>query len=304
MDKKKVWDVLKTPLKILVTGALLYFVFQKIELKEVRAVYSQSNPLYFLLAIFTFFCSQVISSHRLLGFFRAKGLQLAFGYNLKLYLLGMFYNLFLPGGIGGDGYKVYVLRTKFDVSAKKLITAIFADRLSGLWAMAFLAMLFVFYMPEIVLPATPILLAFAAGTLLYLFIAVRLLGIDLATAINGHLKALLVQGLQVVTVVVILQALNFKSDMLPYLLTFLVSSLVAIFPFTIGGLGAREYVFVLAAGVLPMEEGIAVSLSLAFYLVSAVVALAGVYFLFRSNEFRSIPDKKEMEEKDALVAKP
>lgn len=302
MNKKKVWEAAKTPLKILVTGALLYFVFQKIDLEEVRAVYGQSRPLYFLLAVFAFFCSQVVSSHRLLGFFRAKGLRLPFWYNLKLYLLGMFYNLFLPGGIGGDGYKIYLLRNRYSFSGKKLLTAIFLDRLSGLWALVCIAALFLFLLPEILLPPIPTLLAFVAGTLVYLAVWVRLFGIQLKIALAGHLKALVVQGLQVITVVVILLALNFEGALLPYLLTFLVSSLVAIFPFTVGGLGAREYVFVVAAGILAMNESMAVSLSLAFYLVSALVALGGLYFVFRTNEFSPIPAKKELEEDELAAA--
>jgi glycosyltransferase 2 family protein len=302
MNKKKVWEVLKTPLKILVTGALLYFVFQKIDLEAVRGVYGQSRPLYFLLAIFTFFCSQVVSSYRLLGFFRAKGMHLRFWYNLKLYLLGMFYNLFLPGGIGGDGYKIYLLRNRYSFSGKKLLTAIFLDRLSGLWALACIAALFLFLIPEILLPPILTLLAFVAGTLVYLVAWVRLFGIKLTTTISGHLKALLVQTLQLMTVIVILLALNFEGAFLPYLLTFLVSSLVAIFPFTVGGLGAREYVFVVAAGVLQMDENMAVSLSLAFYLVSALVALGGIYFVFRTNEFSPIPAKKELAEDELAAA--
>ncbi|MBD1396923.1 flippase-like domain-containing protein [Pontibacter sp. JH31] len=302
MDKKQVWDVLKTPLKLVVTGSLLYFVSQKIELEEVKGVYRQSEPLYLLLAVFTFFCSQIVSSFRLLGFFRAKGIDLTFKYNLKLYLLGMFYNLFLPGGIGGDGYKIYLLSSKFNFSTRTLLAAIFLDRLSGLWALSCLAALFLIFIPEIARSPILILTTLGTGTLMYLFVSIRLSGIALSTALAAHLKALLVQALQVATVMLILMALNFEGNYLPYLLTFLVSSLVAIFPLSVGGLGAREYVFVLAASLLQMDKNLAVTLSLTFYLVSAVVALGGVYFVFSSKEFSLIPGKKKPEtEKEELA---
>jgi len=34
----------------------------------------------------------------------------------------MFYNLFLPGGIGGDGYKIYLLNKLSNKSIKSLTT--------------------------------------------------------------------------------------------------------------------------------------------------------------------------------------
>lgn len=293
MDLKKVWEVLKTFLKIIVTGGLLYYVFQKIDLEEVRGVYQQSNPAYFILAVAAFFCSQVVSSSRLLGFFQAKGLLLPFAFNLRLYFLGMFYNLFLPGGIGGDGYKVYLLRSKFGFPIKKSLSAIFVDRLSGLWALVFIATLFLIALPEIDFPPAFLLAAFLVGSAVYLFLLKKLFAIRLSTAAIGHLKALAVQALQLVCVAMLLLALNFQGRFSPYLVTFLVSSLVAIAPFTVGGLGAREYVFVLAAGFLVMDKNIAVSLSLSFYLVSALVAFGGAYFVFRRKEFASISAVKE-----------
>ncbi len=293
MDLKKVWKVLKTALKILITGGLLYYVFQKIDLEEVRGVYQQSNPIFLIPAIVAFFCSQVVSSSRLLGFFRAKGLRLPFIFNLKLYFLGMFYNLFLPGGIGGDGYKVYLLRSRYSFPVKKSIGVLFIDRLSGLWALTFIAGLLLISLPEIDFPPAVLITAFLAGSVAYLFLLHKLFGVGLSTATSGHLKALVVQALQLVSVAMLLLALNFQGRFSPYLATFLVSSLVAIFPFTVGGLGAREYVFVLAAGILVMDKNVAVSLSLSFYLISALVASGGAYFVLRGKEFAPIQDMKE-----------
>ena len=44
----------------------------------------------------------------------------------------MFYNLFLPGGIGGDAYKGFVIQRKFKVKTKKVVGALLLDRLSGM----------------------------------------------------------------------------------------------------------------------------------------------------------------------------
>src|SRR5690606_19345065 len=101
----------------------------------VKDAFSESNPAFLFLALITFVLSQIISASRLNTFFKGIGLKISEVYNFKVYLLGMFYNLFLPGGIGGDGYKIFLLRKKFKVRGRILFQAIFFDRLSGLWAL-------------------------------------------------------------------------------------------------------------------------------------------------------------------------
>lgn len=293
MNKNKAWQVVKTPLKIFITGGLLYLVFRRIDLVQVQDIYLKSNPIYFLLALLAFICSQVVSSSRLRGFFKAKGLALPFIYNLKLYFLGMFYNLFLPGGIGGDGYKIYLLRSRFNKSGKVLLGAVFLDRLSGLWAIIFMATLLGLQLPELsIFPFIPVAF-FLTGSVVYFFTLWRFSDLSKAAAAKGHAKALAVQTLQLTSIILILNALNITENLSPYLFTFLVSSLVSIFPFTVGGLGAREYVFVLASGMLVMDKHIALIVSLSFYLTSVIAALIGVYFAFRTKEFAATPQENE-----------
>src|SRR5690606_385583 len=119
------WRATKTILKISFTALALYWVFSKVEPRDLHQALLQSNPLFLILAFIAYSCSVVIGSSRLNGFFGGVGLRLSERYNFKLYLLGLFYNLFLPGGVGGDGYKVYFLRRKFEVKGRRLLTAVF-----------------------------------------------------------------------------------------------------------------------------------------------------------------------------------
>ena len=50
---------------------------------------------------------------------------------LCLCYVGMFYNLFLPGGIGGDAYKVYQLRKYHQGRTFAIVQAMIFDRLNG-----------------------------------------------------------------------------------------------------------------------------------------------------------------------------
>jgi hypothetical protein len=59
---------------------------------------------------------------------------------------------------------------------------------------------------------------------------------------------------------------------------------VAIFPFTVGGLGARELVFVYGAQYFELDQHLAVIISLLFYCISALLSFSGIYFVFNPKE--------------------
>jgi len=286
MDKTKLRKLLKLFLKIGFTALLLYLVLNKINLSEVKKIFQKSNPFYILLALITFFLSQVISSWRLLFFLKNIGLKISFGFNLRLYLVGMFYNIFLPGGIGGDGYKIFLLRKKSHLPAKQIFGALFFDRLSGLWAMSLAAVILLFFIPSTVIDIEWLIIIFAAGTIIYYFILQRYFNIVSRHFISSHLKAMGVQLFQMISVVFILLAIDFRNNVSPYLFCFLVSSLVSVIPFTIGGLGAREYVMIYTAFIFNIDKNTGVFISSAFWLISAIVSLQGVYYAYGSYEFK------------------
>lgn len=121
-----------TALKITISLILVYFVFTKINLTDVLAVIKRADSVFLILAILFFVLSKVIAAFRLNLYFHQLNIPLAQKSNLQLYLLGMFYNLFLPGGIGGDAYKGYLIRKKFDVATKRIVAVLVLDRLSGM----------------------------------------------------------------------------------------------------------------------------------------------------------------------------
>jgi glycosyltransferase 2 family protein len=280
MDKQKIWSIVKLLLKVGVTGLSLFLVFKKVDPKDLREALNDSDPLYLVVAFIFFLISQIISSSRLRNFFSGIGLNLNPLYNFKIYLLGMFYNLFLPGGIGGDGYKIFLLRKRFNKPTKKLFWAIFFDRLSGLWAVGLIISALVIFIPYLGIPNWIPIIVVAAGTMLYYLVLKKLFPDYTRKFIRTHLKAILVQSMQLIAVIFILYSLNFQGKFAPYLFMFLISSLVAIFPFTVGGLGAREIVFVYGAQYMGFDEHLAVLISLVFYIISAVLSFSGIYFVF------------------------
>src|SRR5690606_38409637 len=109
MDTKKIWTISKNIFKVVITLAALYWVSKKISFTDLKDALNNCSPGYFILALICYAISQVIASSRLNSFLGAIGLHVSERYNLRLYQLGLLYNFFLPGGIGGDGYKIYFL---------------------------------------------------------------------------------------------------------------------------------------------------------------------------------------------------
>lgn len=280
MTRKKSWRTIKTVLQICVTAAALYWVFSKVNPKDLKEALVDSNPIFLLLALIAYAGYAVIASSRLNGFFKGIGLHISEQYNFKLFLLGLFYNLFLPGGIGGDGYKIYFLRRKFNIKGRRLLSAVFFDRLSGLWALCLITAALVVFIPRLQIPNEVPMILVVIGTAAY-YATIRRYFPDYAKRFfSTHLKAFAAQSMQVVCAICLLYALRFDGKFSPYLLMFLLSSLVAVVPFTVSGLGAREMVYVLGARYFEMDEHLAVLISLLFYLTSAALASSGAYFIF------------------------
>ncbi len=54
--------------------------------------------------------------------------------------------------------------------------------------------------------------------------------------------------------------------------------MVAVLPFTIGGIGARELVFIFGANYLTIDKNTAVAFSLLFFVLTVMSSFAGAFF--------------------------
>ena len=284
--KEQLWSITKTVLKIAVTVVLLYFVFRKVPFADVKYRLIHANYWWMGAALLSFFCSMVVSSWRLLSFFKSIDLKLDPRFNFRLYLLGLFYNFILPGGIGGDGYKIYLLHKKYNLPGKKVFWAIMFDRLSGLWAIGLITVLLIFMIPQIDIHIGIPLGIFAAGSIIYYFVAYKFFREYTRYFFEAHAKAVLVQTFQVIAIVFVLFGQNFDGKFSPYLLSFLISALATIIPISVGGAGIRETVFTYLTNWFPMDKSLAVFLPGTFYLISLIVALLGVYYVIRPSRLQ------------------
>lgn len=288
--------LLKALVQVAMTVAALYIVLGKIDLARLQTIVLHANPWHLLASLLFFNISKIINAVRLNRFFTAIGLNLSRWYNLKLYYLGMFYNLFLPGGVGGDGYKIFVLQKHHDIKVMNVFNAVFWDRVSGIFALVFLSALllvpsrFTLLYPEQVHWFWGIAAAAYPLSLLLTRIFYRqFMPVFLVTAV----ESILVQATQLVSAWFILLAISATSNQIDYLAIFLISSVATILPLTIGGAGAREVTFFYALNHLGLDTNTGVALSLIFFVVSAISSLAGVLAKVRHEEGGKKEKKEE-----------
>ena len=124
---------IKLAVQVLVSAGLVAFLARQLDFGEIKSILDRPGGWPWLLGAFVLFnASKIVAALRLNIYQRHVGVVLSEGQNLRLYYAGMFLNLFLPGGIGGDGYKIYVLNRQQGVEVKKLVLVTLADRVSGL----------------------------------------------------------------------------------------------------------------------------------------------------------------------------
>jgi uncharacterized membrane protein YbhN (UPF0104 family) len=278
--KHKVWSITKLLLKLSVTSVLLYFIFTKIPIAKVKTRFIHANYWWTLLAAACYFVSMIASSWRLLSFFKSINLRLDPRFNFRLYLFGIFYNILLPGGIGGDGYKIYLLHKNYNHPAKRVFWAIAFDRLSGLWAIGFIIVVLKIFIPRVAVSFAVVLSVFVAGSVVY-YALVKIFFKDFSKHFfKGHAKAMVVQSFQLLAIICLLTGQGFHGQYGLYLVSFLISALAAVVP-TFGGLGAREAIFTTLAVIFHIDKILALYLSVAFYFISLLVALSGLYYVIR-----------------------
>lgn len=280
---KKIPDWLKFTFKLSLTIAALAFVIYKVDFNQVLKILIQSDWWYLFPALLFFVISKMMASFRLNNYFRNIKILISNKSNLKLYWLGMFYNLFLPGGIGGDAYKIYILQKKFEVGANKIFHAVLLDRISGLSALVSLALILTIFLPIqnyliLIFYSTLPLMVFLFYCLIKWFFNVFIYSFVITTFLS-----IIVQISQIVSVFFILKALKIESSEEIYLFIFLLSSVVATIPFTVGGVGARELTFLYAAYWFNIETEPAISLSFIFFIITALTSLYGIRYSIERN---------------------
>lgn len=271
---------LKLLLKIAVTVLCFWYISRKIDFSKAREAALQADWWWLLLSIAAFAFSKFLASIRLNINFHNINLLLSQKKNLKLYWLGMFYNLFLPGAISGDAYKVVLLNRKYKSTYKQTTAAVLLDRFSGLLALGLILSVY----GVMVLDNKLYDVILVSGSVLAILVTYLVVRFFLKEFLPGFWPTffwgIAVQVFQVLCVYCILMGLHLPLDS-EWIFIFLAAAVITVIPISLGGgLGTREFVFVKGAEFFLLDVHVAPIISLLFYLSNALSSVWGVYFVY------------------------
>ena len=272
---------IKLLVKFVITVACFWYIASKIDFTASLNALFEANWWFFFLAVFALVFSKIMASVRLNINFRNINIHISEWKNMKLFWLGMFLNLFLPGAITGDAYKVILLKKKFGAPYKKTTAAVLLDRLSGLLALAVLltisGILVLSNLSYDILLATGSVIAIL---LLYLF--VRRFQKDFLPGFwRTFFLGIVVQLLMVASLYFILLSLGITSNQAQWIFIFLIAAVISVLPLSLGGgLGTREVAFAEGAIFFHLDPQTGVTISLLFYAINIIASLPGLYFQF------------------------
>lgn len=289
---------LKWLLKFSITVVLLWWVFHRIDFLSVSAAMGKANMLLLVVAFVPYIVSRITAAMRLTLILQAHKVGLSQYGGMHLHWISMFYGMFLPGGLGGDAYKLLRLKQHFPSHSTMLLTRILLwDRIIGFVMLGLLAGIIavVRFYDHWLIAAIPALALPGAGVLWWsarkwLPGIIPVLGRILALSLGTQLFQLLCTGF-------LLFSLGESGHLDDYALLFLISSIATVLPLSIGGIGVRELVYLRGSALLGVSEPIAVTVSVLFDIIVTATAVTGAALVIaersgaRSGRHEAVADR-------------
>ncbi len=142
--RRKRRDRILNILKVAISLGVLALFLRQVDVEEVLRLLQEMQWLPFLSALALFLSGSFVRAYRWGVLVWALGVEASWWRLVKLYLVGTFFNQFLPTGMGGDAVKMYEL-SRADHKAAAAISSVLVDRFLGLFvlfAMALAALAF------------------------------------------------------------------------------------------------------------------------------------------------------------------
>ena len=275
--KNKIFSILQ----IVITVFFVYFTVSNLDLSKLFEVLNNINILYLIIAASIYFSSQIISSERLRYILNDNKFIISFKQNFTLYLIGLFYNFFIPGGIGGDAYKSFLMNKKFNWKLSKVVKLLLLDRLIGLGVLC--CILIGLY--EII---------FLNFNFIYLILTLcflSIIGYYIVKLIfknqnifwKSFLYSIASHTIQFISLLIILYSLGIEDSYFEIITVFILSSIFSVFSF--GGIGIREYIFLSSASILNFSPELSASIGLLFTISAAISSLPGLKFIISKPDY-------------------
>lgn len=301
-------------LKVALSLGLMAFLFTRIPLDTLGATLRHADRRLLVAAVLLLFGSNLLASYQWERLLAAVEIRIPFWKVVSYYHVGLFFNNFLPAGIGMDVARV-LDASRYGQTRATAVSTVIMDRLIGTVALAGLALvttlpaidrfhLTIIYLALVGFFAASVLclwLAFHPGllpTLEKLLARVGLSGLephlaDLALRFQHFrgkrpllagllLVAVVVQVARVAVHVLVARALGIGTPLTYFFLFVPLLAVIVSLPISLNGIGVREGAGIVLFALVGVDRTRAFSLQFTTYLVGVAVSLlGGLIFLLR-----------------------
>ena len=133
-----------TLLQLLVTGAAIYYVFHDPEKRaQVGNALRAADWRWLAASWLVYGAVEMVATVRWQLLLRVQGIVIGWFWAAVLVMVGLFFNMFLPGLVGGDAVRLYLLFQKVPARKTRAALSVAMDRVLGLASLLLLASLVV-----------------------------------------------------------------------------------------------------------------------------------------------------------------
>ena len=315
--------------RVMISALLLGLLFSWSDTGNVLQLAVSLNVFVFMICLFLMLVIHMIAAYRWHIFAKTDNPQVPVSKLFSFYLVGLFFNNFLPTAVGGDVVRSFDLY-KYSGRGKAAVVSVLIERFAGMTAQVFVALIAVLigysYFKE------PLIFWLVCGfSLSYLLFLVVFLNQRMMTWFIGFLSRLgltkvqhllsetyelfmryqssrlaMIQAMVLSLSIVMVSVFTFYllsislhlSVPFGYFVLFLpIITIVSMIPITLGGLGVREGIGVFLFSTIGVPPSDAFGLSLAWSLLLILISLlGGMIFAFRRTKGARFPSSREIVE--------
>lgn len=301
--KKHIISVLRIGLSL----GLLLLLFSRIDLQNLLDHIKKLNLGLYLLGVVMYFAFIACWSFRWRYIIKAAGEQVAFWKVFKTTLVGDFFGLFLPEAVGSDLARMYGLSQETGKGANTISTVLL-DRAIGLISLSLMAMVALLLhtqmvgYQEVAVVVVALLAGLAGGWFLFfnksfmrrfrwvfkvpylnrleegltnLYRTLHTLHQHPGLIVNTLLISLVLQIIEVISVILIGAALGIEVEVIHYFIFMPLIWVITTVPISIGGLGVRENAFAFFFTQVGVSAPLALALSLLYFSCRVISGLIG-----------------------------
>jgi glycosyltransferase 2 family protein len=323
--ENKVKSYLQLLIRFIVSVGLMVWLVTMIDWDEAFRIMKEGSPFYFVLAFLAIQITVATSiwKWRMLIQSSEKKLsndQISATYLGKLYYIGLFFNNFMLGSVGGDVVRIYYLGKKTGVATAT--TSVLFERITAGFALVGIVLVSALFMDQSRPYLISLLILIIIAVALYIIFKIFMKKATVTkrnSSSQSKLSLIMVKGKQAIIGIgdtaknyrneswqwwgmilllsflfqvgmawindLLFRSFGIEVSFLHLLVIITLISVITMIPVSLNGLGVREASYVLFFQSIGVPEGIALSVSLLFFILVTISSLiGGLFWLMERRE--------------------